>query len=73
MSTNQNFYIFKEPTSNFETFSEFMLGLKEPMTLQVLQNIAFEILQTLQFLHNKGITHLDLQPTNIFIANKEFL
>ena len=55
------------------TLVDYLLDLEQPLGLGTIKRIAFELLQTVQMLHAKGVVHLDLTPENILVVDAEGL
>ncbi|WP_414622835.1 CHASE2 domain-containing protein [Calothrix sp. CCY 0018] len=59
----QEFYLVQEHIIGAPLSKELLLGkrLPEPIVIEMLK----DILQTLMFVHNKGVIHRDIKPSNI--------
>ncbi len=45
--------------------------LKNNVNLNILKNINIQLINTIEFLHNKGIVHRDIKPNNILLSNNK--
>ena len=73
MSSNTNFLIFKEDTLNGKpapNLCDYIIERRKTLDLNIIRNIATDLLLSLQLLHSKGIAHLDLQPNNIIVLEE---
>ena len=71
MSNNSCFYLFDRPTDM--TLVDYILNLDQPLGVHTIKRITFELLQTVQMLHAKGVVHLDLNPENILVVDADGL
>jgi len=71
MSKHNYFYLFERPTD--VTLADYLIDLEKPLSVSAIKRIAFDLLQSSQMLHAKGIIHLDITPMNILVINPEGL
>jgi len=67
MSPNSYFYLFESPSD--VTLADFLTELERPLDLEIIKRIAFDLLTSLQMLHNKGLVHLDITLMNVLVVN----
>ena len=67
MSENQIFLAYQKPKCASLSLTDFLLDLEKPMLLTEIQYIAKQLLNSLHFLHSKGIFHLEISPDNIIV------
>lgn len=71
MSTNTYFYLFERPSNM--TLVDYVLNLDQPLSVDTIKRIAYDLLKSAQMLHAKGIVHLDITPGNILVVDSEGL
>jgi serine/threonine protein kinase len=70
MSKNNNFLIYRQHFLNGKpapNICDYLTERNKPLDINLIRAIAVDLLRTLQYLHSKGIAHLDLQPSNIIV------
>lgn len=70
MSTNNIYMIYNEAQLNGQTapnLFDYLINRDKALNMNELRYIAIDLMQSLQYLNNKGVAHLDLSPHNILV------
>ncbi|MBN1219901.1 MAG: protein kinase [Anaerolineae bacterium] len=62
----KNFCLIMEYVEG-KPLSDVMAGWSGPLPLQIILEVAIDILQALQYAHGKGIVHRDIKPDNVMM------
>ena len=67
-TVNYNYLIMELLGKSLEDIFENILQ-KKPMSLRCICNLGYQMIEILEFIHNKNIIHRDIKPDNFLMSN----